>query len=96
MNLSAVSAFLHRLKDLLTTLFAEITTRIMHQIHFIAVQSPLDSTTYSLTSLLLSMVVESGGVGVEGQSDEALEQLTLAVAIIAACVGECESAINDI
>lgn len=68
----------------------------MHQIHFIAAQSPLDSTTYSLTSLLLSVVVESGGVGVEGQSDEALEQLTLVVAIIATCVGECESATNEI
>ncbi|KIR26892.1 50S small subunit ribosomal protein L19 [Cryptococcus deuterogattii LA55] len=78
----------HVPSDYLDEPLGEITTRIMHQIHFIAVQSPLDSTTYSLTSLLLSMVVESGGVGVEGQSDEALEQLTLAVAIIAACVGE--------
>ncbi|ODO11508.1 hypothetical protein I350_00288 [Cryptococcus amylolentus CBS 6273] len=74
--------------DYLEEAIGEVTTRIMHQLHFISAQTSLDSVTYSILTLLLSTVVEKGGVGVEAQSDEALEQLTLVVAIIGTCVGE--------
>ncbi|WWD10197.1 hypothetical protein V865_008331 [Kwoniella europaea PYCC6329] len=76
-------------EDYLEEPVGELVTRLLHQIHFISEQTPLDSTTYSLTSLLLTQVVSKGGVGTESpQSDEAQEQLILVVNIIAACVGE--------
>ncbi|WWC61174.1 uncharacterized protein I303_103754 [Kwoniella dejecticola CBS 10117] len=76
-------------EDYLEEPVGELVTRILHQLHFLAEQTPLDSTTYSLTSLLLTQVVSKGGIGTESsQSDEAQEQLTLVVNIIAACVGE--------
>ncbi|WRT67086.1 uncharacterized protein IL334_004052 [Kwoniella shivajii] len=76
-------------QDYLEEPVGELVTRIMHQVHFLAEQTPLDSTTYSLTSLLLTQVVSRGGVGTSSpQSEEAQEQLTLVVAIVAACVGE--------
>ncbi|WVQ78061.1 hypothetical protein IAT38_000142 [Cryptococcus sp. DSM 104549] len=79
-------------EDYLEEPVGEVIIRILHQIHFLAEQSPLDSTTYSLTSLLLARVVETGGVGTEGtQTEEAQEQLFLVVAIIAACCGEFDN-----
>jgi hypothetical protein len=57
----------------------------------VAQQTPLDSTTYGLASMLLSQVTALGGIGTEPNSDEAQEQLTLAVSITGACVGECKS-----
>lgn len=41
--------------------------------------------------MLLSQVTALGGIGTEPNSDEAQEQLTLAVSITGACVGECQS-----
>jgi hypothetical protein len=41
--------------------------------------------------MLLSQVTALGGIGTEPNSDEAQEQLTLAVSITGACVGECKS-----
>lgn len=65
----------------------------------------MDSTTYVLVSMLLSRVVDKGGVGTSSpQSEEAQEQLTLVgcikrvmvianlgqvVNIVASCCGEC-------
>nr|ODN81184.1 50S small subunit ribosomal protein L19 [Cryptococcus depauperatus CBS 7841] len=63
--------------DYLEEPIGNVITRILHQIHFIAEQSPLDSVTYSLTALLLTKLVEAGGIGIEAQSEGALEQLTL-------------------
>lgn len=70
---------------------AELVTRLLHQIDFTAQQTPLDSTTYGLVSMLLSQVTALGGIGTEANSDDAQEQLTLAVSITGACVGECKS-----
>ncbi|KAK8869849.1 hypothetical protein IAR55_000417 [Kwoniella newhampshirensis] len=79
-------------EDYLDEPVGDLVTRILHQLHFVAEQTPLDSTTFSLMSLLLSRVVEKGGVGIESsQTDEAQEQLFLVVAIIAACCGEFEN-----
>jgi len=39
--------------------------------------------------MLLSQVTALGGIGTEPNADEAQEQLTLAVSITGACVGEC-------
>ncbi|WWD15877.1 hypothetical protein CI109_100301 [Kwoniella shandongensis] len=79
-------------EDYLEEPVAELVTRILHQLHFLAEQTPLDSTTFSLTSLLLSRVVEKGGVGIESsQSEEAQEQLFMVVATIAACCGEFQN-----
>lgn len=61
-----------------------------------AQQTPLDSTTYGLASMLLSQVTALGGIGTEANSDEAQEQLTLAVSITGACVGECKSSLLTI
>ncbi|CAK9780191.1 putative regulation of translational elongation-related protein [Cutaneotrichosporon oleaginosum] len=67
----------------------EQVTRVLHQIHFAASQSPIDSTTYALVSMLMSRVVALGGVGCDSpQSEQAQEQLTLVVGIIGSCVGE--------
>jgi hypothetical protein len=56
----------------------ELVTRLLHQLHFVAEQTPLDASSYSLTSILLSRVVDKGGIGVESaQSEQAQEQLTL-------------------
>jgi len=56
----------------------DLVTRLLHQISFISEQTPLDSTTYALVSILLSRVVEIGGVGTGSpQSEQAQEQLTL-------------------
>lgn len=68
-----------------------LVTRLLHQIFFIAEQSPLNSTSYALVAILLALVVQQGGIGIESaQSEEAQEQLTLVVNIIGACCGECE------
>ena len=57
---------------------SDLVTRLLHQFYFLAAQSPLDSTTYALISLLLNRVVEKGGIGTaSSQSEEAQEQLTL-------------------
>lgn len=73
----------------------DLVTRLLHQIHFIAEQTPLDSTTYALTTILMTRVVAQGGVGVESsQSEQAQEQLTLVVGIIGACCGECRSIVS--
>ena len=67
----------------------ELVTRLLHQINFVADQTPLNSTSFSVVALLLSRVVETSGIGAESvQSDQAQEQLTLVVNIIAACGGE--------
>lgn len=59
-------------------LLGDLVTRLLHQINFIAAQSPLDSTSFAIISMLLSRVVRSGGVGTENaQSEQAQEQLTL-------------------
>jgi hypothetical protein len=64
----------------------------MHQLRFLAEQTPLDGTTYALASMLFSRVVAVGGVGADSaQSEEAQEQLTLVVSIVGACCGECTS-----
>lgn len=41
--------------------------------------------------MLLSQVTAVGGIGTKANSDEAQEQLTLAVSIIGSCCGECKS-----
>jgi len=74
-----------------TSLSPELVTRLLHQVDFVAQQTPLDSTTYGLASMLLSQVTALEGIGTEPNSDEAQEQLTLAVSITGACVGECKS-----
>lgn len=53
----------------------ELVTRLLHQLSFVATTSPLDSTTYSLASMLFGRVI-SQGVGA-AQSEEAQEQITL-------------------
>lgn len=68
----------------------ELVTRLLHQVDFVSNQTPLDSTTYGLVSMLLSQVTAIGGIGTEPNSDEAQEQLTLAVSVIGSCVGECK------
>ena len=52
--------------------------RLMHQIRFLSEQTPLDSTTFGMCSILFGKIVQDGGCGTESvQSDEAQEQLTL-------------------
>lgn len=69
-----------------------LVTRLLHQIHFVAEQTPLNSTSFALTALLLDLVVAQGAIGIESSgSEEAQEQLTLVVNIIGACCGECGS-----
>lgn len=76
-------------EDYLEESVGELTTRILHQVNYVASQTPLDSTSFTLVDMLLSRIVAVGGVGYDSpQSDEAQEQLTLAVSIIGACVGE--------
>ncbi|KAK4684697.1 hypothetical protein P7C73_g5471, partial [Tremellales sp. Uapishka_1] len=68
---------------------ADLVTRILHQLHFAAEQTPLDSTTYALATMLMSRAVAVGGIGTESpQSEQAQEQFTLVVGIIQACCGE--------
>ncbi|KAL7422316.1 translational activator of GCN4 [Cryptotrichosporon argae] len=75
--------------DYLEDPLADQVTRILHQVLFNAEQTPLDSTTYALVSMLLSQIVANGGVGTESpQSEQAQEQLTIVVSVISACVGE--------
>ncbi|KAL1405501.1 translational activator of GCN4 [Vanrija albida] len=79
-------------EDYLNESVNDLTTRILHQVNFVAAQSPLDSTTFTLVSMLLSRIVKEGGVGTESpQSDEAQEQLTLVVSIIASTAGEFQN-----
>jgi hypothetical protein len=69
-----------------------LVTRLLHQIHFVSEQTPLNSTSYAVVALLLDQVVKQGGIEVESaSSEEAQEQLTLVVNIIGACCGECQS-----
>ncbi|EIW69657.1 hypothetical protein TREMEDRAFT_73934 [Tremella mesenterica DSM 1558] len=76
-------------EDYLDEPIGELVTRLLHQLQFVADQTPLDNTSFSLVSLLLARVVSLGGIGTpSAQSDEAQEQLTLVVNIIAACCGE--------
>lgn len=81
--------FIH--DDYLQESKGELITRLLHQIDFASNQTPLDSTTYGLVSMLLGQVTTLGGIGTEPNSEEAQEQLTLAVSIIGSCCGECES-----
>jgi hypothetical protein len=70
---------------------ADLATRLLHQLSFVSSQSPLDSTSFAFLNLLLTQVVEKGGIGsTSPHSEESQEQLTLVVNIIAACCGECE------
>lgn len=79
-------------EDYLEEPVGELVTRLLHQMNFMASQTPLDSTTYALASMLFTRVVEKGGVGTESpQSEEAQEQLTLVVSIIGACCGEFQN-----
>ena len=56
----------------------ELVTRLLHQIHFVAQQAPLNSTSFAFVALLLCRVVDLRGITQESpQSDEAQEQLTL-------------------
>ena len=69
----------------------DLVTRLLHQLRFLSDQSPLDSATFAMCSLLFERVVQIGGVGTESpNSDEAQEQLTLVVNIIASSCGEFE------
>lgn len=76
-------------EDYLQEPVGELVMRLLYQISFIAEQNPLNSTSFSIISLLLSRIVEQGGIDVESPtSEEAQTQLTLTVNIIAACCGE--------
>ena len=75
--------------DYLDEPLGELVTRLLHQLQFVAAQSPFDGPTYTLLSFLLARVVKLGGIGVtSSSSEEAQEQLTLVVNIIASCCGE--------
>ncbi|ORX39844.1 regulation of translational elongation-related protein [Kockovaella imperatae] len=76
-------------EDYLHEDLADLIIRLMHQTRFLSEQSPLDSTTFGLCSILFAKIVDSGGCGTQSvQSDEAQEQLTLVVNIIGTCCGE--------
>jgi hypothetical protein len=73
----------------------DLVIRVLHELHFVSEQAPLDATTYTLIAPLLSRVVAVGGIGLtDSTSDEAQEQLTLVVGIIASNCGECRFAVT--
>ena len=69
----------------------ELVTRLLYQIRSLSEQTPFDSSTFNLCSILFGRIIRDGGCGTESvQSDEAQEQLTLVVNIIGNCCGEFE------
>jgi hypothetical protein len=70
----------------------DLTVRILHEINFVSQSAPLEPVSYTLVSLLMARILALGGVGTESiQAEQAQEQLTLVVGIIAACVGEFQN-----
>jgi hypothetical protein len=63
---------------LVSLLTSALVTRLLHQLSFVASNTPLDSTTYGLASMLFGRVISLGGVGIDSPlSEEAQEQMTL-------------------
>ncbi|GAA5827172.1 hypothetical protein JCM11251_001152 [Rhodosporidiobolus azoricus] len=68
----------------------DLVTRVLYQLRFLAEQQPFDAGTYAYAAPLVSKILRSGGVGLEkGQSEQALEQLTLALEFAAFHARQC-------
>jgi hypothetical protein len=62
----------------------------LYRIRSLAEQTPFDAATYSYTAPLINHIINTGG-GHAADSDEALEQLALALDFIRFHCGECKS-----
>lgn len=66
-------------------------TRVLYRMRFLAEQSPFDAGTFAYVDPLISRIIRSGGIGLERSDTEAiLEQLALAVDLIAFHARQCE------
>lgn len=66
----------------------ELILRVLYRLRSLAEQTPYDSATYCYTSPLINSIISSGGKNAVG-TDEALEQLTLALDFIRFHCSQC-------
>ena len=70
---------------------ASLVTRVLYRLRFQSEQKPFDSSSFALATPLLRQCIEKEGLGVEkGDTDAAMEQLALAIDVIAFHVRQCE------
>lgn len=70
---------------------ASLVTRVLYRLRFQSEQKPFDSSSFALAAPLLRQCIEKEGLGVEkGDTDAAMEQLALAIDVIAFHVRQCE------
>ncbi|GAA5915522.1 hypothetical protein JCM6882_005925 [Rhodosporidiobolus microsporus] len=68
----------------------DLVARVLYQLRYLAEQQPFDAGTYAYAAPLVSTILRSGGVGLEkGQSEQALEQLALALDFAAFHARQC-------
>lgn len=74
---------------------ATLVTRVLYRLRFQSEQKPFDSSSFALATPLLRQCIEKEGLGVEkGDTDAAMEQLALAIDVIAFHVRQCELSIT--
>lgn len=71
---------------------AALVTRVLYRMRYLAEQLPFDAGTFAYAAPLISRIVRSGGIGLEkGDTEAILEQLALAVDLIAFHARSCTS-----
>ena len=69
-----------------------LVLRVLYRLRTVSEQSPFDAATYAYVTPLLTTIIAKGGAGSTGQdSEEAVEQLALALEIMNFHCGECKS-----
>lgn len=66
-----------------------MVTRVLYRLRFLSEQRPLDSVSLSYCFPLLFLLLEKGGIG-RASSEEADEQLILAIEVLAFHTNSCE------
>lgn len=69
-----------------------LVTRVLYRLRFLAEQEPFDAGTFAYAHPLVSKVLRAGGIGLDKSEAEAtLEQVALALDVIAFHARQCES-----
>ncbi|GAA5855038.1 hypothetical protein JCM8547_002355 [Rhodosporidiobolus lusitaniae] len=68
----------------------DLVSRLLYHLRFLAEQQPFDAGTFAYAAPLVSKILRSGGIGLEkSQSEQALEQLSLALDFAAFHARQC-------
>ncbi|KAI8992465.1 armadillo-type protein [Pilobolus umbonatus] len=61
---------------------SSLVTRILYRLRFISESSPLPSPSFAFCFPLLFQVIEQGGIGCQKNSEDSLDQVTMAIDVI--------------